>query len=642
MSIKNFKYTYLDFYDLFQAPDFIHEEKVIEIRLFNTSVVKISDNEYIYGCRVTGFKINTGEQITYVDHQDNMVIVPGNNIHCEPIVPKHCLSRSERNQHTPYNDPHVVTGQNFMWGNWGYLDFIDSHSKYIPFGGMVFILVKNGHKKLLKVKQSNEDYKYIVANFSGDDRLTKKDGLILFHTSALDNIYEVIIERDSNEEIYRIALEIKYPNTKYTDAGASAKNMQILNISFADDSIDILDWFYPNGVLINSIHGIDSERIKKYITYDIGYSLSIDAISPCGKEHSPGFRRKSINKTQLSGYNYIGLPGIVALYLFMRPEMIDKCKDELDVVHDYLLKISEGEGELVSDLEINTLLDKLAPLRESLLLAGDEEYNGNEGVVRMLDNKIKNIQNINVMIINMGYCPLFSFGTPVLDIHHNNRTIQLGVGHIKIPHTHEYVKDSNIQKFKDNLDKDMRNMYGEKYIKHYGTPIRSVCYGYTYMMYFFIVWKNSDGGFEMKISDSFLPHYLGTIPKNGKHDDDYKFSLIFPMGLEIANDTNNVIVTCGEGDFYAIELEFNINEVINLCVHDVRRTDMREYKYKILGYDGRQVFESDRLSSIKEMQQTDTKEMQQPDTLDLDLSGGTYRVYRDLYSINKNNYLNIR
>lgn len=73
------------------------------------------------------------------------------------------------------------------------------------------------------------------------------------------------------------------------------------------------------------------------------------------------------------------------------------------------------------------------------------------------------------------------------------------------------------------------------------------------------------------ICDAYLPINLDII-------DNYKFSLVFPIGL-VKDTENKIIVTCGEGDYYSIALEFNINDVQNDCKYDAQNLNMNIYIY---------------------------------------------------------------
>lgn len=192
-----------------------------------------------------------------------------------------------------------------------------------------------------------------------------------------------------------------------------------------------------------------------------------------------------------------------------------------------------------------------------------------------------------IFATNYGITPMFSFGTPHIKLHNEKYgDFLLGVGHIKIHNDTEkykYIDGSNIDTFRKNLHKDMRDKYGDRYIEHYGTgPYPDECTGYIYMMYFYIMYdKQGEFYNSMKLSDSFLPILLDERKKLFDDDNDYKFSLIFPMGIT-SIDTNKIIVTCGYGDFYSVALEFDTKNVINKCTYDVRNLDMREYSYWIL------------------------------------------------------------
>lgn len=174
---------------------------------------------------------------------------------------------------------------------------------------------------------------------------------------------------------------------------------------------------------------------------------------------------------------------------------------------------------------------------------------------------------------NYGITPLFSFGTPHILYKSFDENYYIGVGHIKIHSDIDdyiYKNNSNIQSFRNNLYEDFENYFGEIYIRHKGSNKPSNCKGFIYMMYFYLI----DTTFtKMLISDSYLPINLD-------YELDYRFSLIFPMGLELYND--RLIVSAGEGDFYSVIMEFNVEEIIKVCKHNVRFLNMNNYNYKLL------------------------------------------------------------
>lgn len=201
---------------------------------------------------------------------------------------------------------------------------------------------------------------------------------------------------------------------------------------------------------------------------------------------------------------------------------------------------------------------------------------------------------------NYGIMPMFSFTTPHLFLQVPTfGKIKLGVGHIKIhtdPQEKPYLAGSRIQSFRENLYRDYKQEFGDKYVRHLGTGSAPNCWGYNYLIYFYFVYDDDS---KMKISDAYLPLNLNPKVADSPEDKDYKFSLVFPMGLEmIGNDT--IIVTAGEGDFYSIALEFNLQQVINLCRYDATNLDLRNYFYYIIATKDNKTFVDETLNKIKQ------------------------------------------
>lgn len=212
---------------------------------------------------------------------------------------------------------------------------------------------------------------------------------------------------------------------------------------------------------------------------------------------------------------------------------------------------------------------------DKFIILGEGSYDNNDSDM------------IELLGPNYGIMPKFSFSTPHIKIDNNNL---LGVGHIKIYTSDEfqYIKNSNIDLFRRQLNFYMKSKFGDKYIRHLGT---GECEGYIYMLYFYIIPIDAPENDRMIISDSYLPIYTGNkisfsenvlndAPHN-VYDENYKFSLVYPTGLEIIG-FNSIVVTCGEGDFYSIALTFNLEDVINSCIHDVKSLDLRKYNYFLL------------------------------------------------------------
>lgn len=182
-----------------------------------------------------------------------------------------------------------------------------------------------------------------------------------------------------------------------------------------------------------------------------------------------------------------------------------------------------------------------------------------------------NDKNQKLLGTNYGISPGLSFSTPLLKLKND---VFLGVGHLKISTNNKYIGGSNIDIFKRDLKFYMNELFGNKYIEHLGT---GNCKGFIYMMYFYILHTTTDLNTEnwnMIISNAYLP-----IKKNNNNK--YRFSLCYPMGLEYI-DNQTIVVTGGEGDYYAFALKLDLQSVLDSCVHDIKNLDFRKYKYKLL------------------------------------------------------------
>ena len=183
-----------------------------------------------------------------------------------------------------------------------------------------------------------------------------------------------------------------------------------------------------------------------------------------------------------------------------------------------------------------------------------------------------------------GMTPGFSFTTPHIEIEDDVKKCWIGVGHTKIRNPAErypYIEGSKIEQFRTNLHKQMFEKYGDKYKLHMGSSNPPDCMGYIYLMYFYKLIHNGDDDYDMFISDSYLPLDLSDETK-----DDYKFSLVFPMGIVKQNINGHDVlkVSCGEGDYNSIILDFDYETVMKSIKYDVKTFDITNYEYYLLLY----------------------------------------------------------
>ena len=202
---------------------------------------------------------------------------------------------------------------------------------------------------------------------------------------------------------------------------------------------------------------------------------------------------------------------------------------------------------------------------------------------------------------NSGIMPHFSLGSNLIPcempvrLHPEDRpqeqkergdTLLIGVGHTKIhmdQDQYHYVDGSNIHAFREHLNEDLLARYKARYIRHDAySSASNVCKGFMYLMYFYTVRVSPDGqAVEMTISDSFLP--LGTGRILG--DDDYVFSMIFPMGITAKNeDGTEMLITGGMGDYYSVAMSLPTEFILRECRHDVRALDMSNYRYLVMNF----------------------------------------------------------
>ena len=128
---------------------------------------------------------------------------------------------------------------------------------------------------------------------------------------------------------------------------------------------------------------------------------------------------------------------------------------------------------------------------------------------------------------------------------------------------------------------------------------------------------------QFRFSDSFLP-----LNSDSNHADKYKFSLFFPMGLTWGDPQTKtrVIITAGEGDYYSVMLQFQLQQVVNLCTYDISNLsegNINGYDYFLLSYNGK-------TTEIVHVGDYQTCSPQNLDVVSYD-----YLLYTDLYQETK-------
>ena len=183
-----------------------------------------------------------------------------------------------------------------------------------------------------------------------------------------------------------------------------------------------------------------------------------------------------------------------------------------------------------------------------------------------------------------GITPGFSFTTPHIKIEENGKQCWIGVGHSKIRNPairYPYIEGSKIEEFRTKLHDQMFTKYGDKYKLHMGGGEAPACFGHIYLMYFYKLIHNGKDDYDMYLSDSYLPLDLSDETK-----DDYKFSLVFPMGIvkQKINGNDILKISCGEGDYNSIILDFDYEKVMKSIKYDVKTFDITTYEYYLLLY----------------------------------------------------------
>jgi hypothetical protein len=152
--------------------------------------------------------------------------------------------------------------------------------------------------------------------------------------------------------------------------------------------------------------------------------------------------------------------------------------------------------------------------------------------------------------------PMFSFGTPSFEV--KKGKLWVGVGHTKIMTTTNY-ENKNIIDFRNTISDVLRS--AGNYVQHNS---------YYYLIYFYTLEKMGNDKYKMMVSDSYLYYFP---------DQKYTFSINFPMGIDIQN--NSVYVSLGVGDYYNFIIKESLAYIIKSCCHNLEDFDASKYEFKL-------------------------------------------------------------
>ena len=359
-------------------------------------------------------------------------------------------------------------------------------------------------KEYIKEKLGNKKIKFGKNFFWNSWTETLLDNTIFFVGSYTNN--SLII----NEKIEPYIISNKFAFTNINEGTIKYNDVRLFNI---DDNIYCYDG------LITSIYQIKIINNKIYIPINLDDDVY--------KKNHFNFYNKLCIKCENQNKD-IGIPS---------EKKFDKNWSFITFNNDYFEFLNWFENENVTI----TLINK------------KNKCCHKKNIIKMGKDIIDGIGNDKL--------PMFSFGTPFINIMTDNKDIEfqgIAAGHTKIILTKKY-DNKNIMAFFDDI-KDLR--LDDSYIEHNS---------YIYMCYFIKLIKYKNNTYDMFISDSYL-----FIDKNQQ----YKFSIIFPMGLFEKN--NNIVMSYGYGDYYTYLMDFNKDILLENINHDVKNFDINNYKFKVM------------------------------------------------------------
>lgn len=207
---------------------------------------------------------------------------------------------------------------------------------------------------------------------------------------------------------------------------------------------------------------------------------------------------------------------------------------------------------------------------------------------------------------NHGITPKISFSTPYVEVYHKKYgLVYLACGSIKIDIDNKYKPDSNLEKFKTSLQNDMKKHFKQRFVEYESSitsKTNTECRKYIGMIYFYYLHSidlkgDTTSDADIFWSGAYLPFCLDKMGPIYPYDHNYKFSYVCPTGIT-KSCNNQIIVSCNEGEFYPIQLTFDIDEIMDLCIYDIKKTDMTKYQYKLLLQKKGITYIADRLEEV--------------------------------------------
>lgn len=521
---------------------FLLHPQIKNARIFNTSFVKLDDHRILYCTR---------REVTSETTDSN--IIPGNFTGCENVAAD---TRSD----------------NFWWGWVASFNYnLNRNIHRTGFSGNTIFYIITDHRTIHQLESNFAQF-----DIGSDVRLTSFNDKIYIYGRTLEYLIEITIDDDT------VKVNNLYLGLKLTQA----TNCPVFNLIEHDEVtviVDYLDWYTNDGV--------------------VGYRCTLKKLDIFHEIVNTSLKYN--NRTgQLSADNKIPIVDIdkeLAKFDLNNEETINNLRTITSMI-DYLY------GKRATEI-VNQLVNAKTPIDKLLeVLHLRQIFIGIPFLLELSDKISFLVKKEHKIFIRTGpykllgkgtdILPQFSFSTPLISITKGNQTYLLGVGHTKIlsgdkfPLTnpgHDYLAQSKIAKFRQNVYQFYRSEFKDKYKPNFGTmpdANKSECTGYIYLMYFFLIGchPGADTFQSYHISDSYLPLLIRRKSiTDATYAKDYYFSLIFPTGLIYDKSTDlDIYVSAGDGDFYSCVMAFSLEQIIENCRHDVTNFVPEDYRYKLL------------------------------------------------------------